>query len=109
MRSLNSTFLVLISKCKVAQDLRDFKPINLVRSLYKLLVKVLANILKRVANKLVSKVQDAFVESRQILDDALIANEIDFIAKKKESRVLCKLDIEKAYDHINWSYLSKVL
>lgn len=62
MRSLNSTFLVLISKCKVAKDLKDFKPINLVRSLYKLLVKVLANILKRVANKLVSKVQDAFVE-----------------------------------------------
>ena len=61
-------------------------------------------------NKLVSKAQYAFVEGTQILDAFLVANEIiDSIVKKKDSGVLCKLDVEKAYDHINWSFLLKVL
>ena len=51
-----------------------------------------------------------FVEGRQILDAALIANEaIDSMLKKNESRVLCKLDIEKAYDHLNWNFLLIVM
>ena len=29
--------------------------------------------------------------------------------KKKEKGILCKLDIEKAYDQINWNLLFKVL
>ena len=61
-------------------------------------------------NKLVNSAQNAFVEGRQILDASLIANEvIDSILKKKEKGVLRKLDIEKAYDQINWNFLTTVL
>ncbi|RVW50222.1 Threonine--tRNA ligase, mitochondrial 1 [Vitis vinifera] len=110
VRSLNSTFLVLIPKKAGAEDLRDFRPISLVGGLYKLLAKVLANRLKKVMGKVVSSAQNAFVEGRQILDAALIANEaIDSMLKSKESGVLCKLDIEKAYDHLNWNFLLSVL
>ena len=88
----------------------DFRPISLVGSLYKLLAKVLANRLKKVVGKVVSSIQSAFIEGRQILDAALIANEvIDSLLKRKESGVLCKLDLEKAYDHINWDFLLSVM
>ncbi|KAL6331818.1 hypothetical protein AAG906_020162 [Vitis piasezkii] len=90
----------------------DFRlgPISLVSILYKLLAKVLANRLKKVVGKVVSSAQNAFVEGRQILDAALIANEaIDSLLKRNESGVLCKLDLEKAYDHINWNFLLFVL
>ena len=53
-RSLNATFLVLISKKGGASDVQDFKPISLVGSLYKIIAKVLANKLKRVIGKVVS-------------------------------------------------------
>ena len=102
VRSLNSTFMILIPKKGGVEDLKDLRPISLTGSIYKLIAKVLANRLKKVMNKLVNSAQNAFVEGRQILDAPLIANEvIDSMLKKKEKGVLCKLDIEKAYDKIN--------
>ena len=101
-KRLNATFLVLIPKKVGTEDLRNFRPISLVGSLYKWLAKVLANRLKKVVGKVVSKAQGAFVEGRQILDTVLIANEaIDSILKNNENGILCKLDIEKAYDNVD--------
>ena len=71
---------------------------------------MLANRLKKVMNNLMNSTQNAFAEGRQILDASLIANEvIDSMLKKKEKGVLYKLDIEKAYDQINWNFLTTVL
>ncbi|RVW12572.1 LINE-1 reverse transcriptase-like [Vitis vinifera] len=110
LKSLNNTFLVLIPKKGGAEDIGDFRPISLLGGLYKLLAKVLANRLKKVIGKVVSPAQNAFAMGRQILDASLIANEvIDSWQKRKEKGVICKLDIEKAYDSLNWQFLMKVL
>ena len=78
--------------------------------LYKILTKVLANRIKRVLDKVISKSQNAFVEGRQILNAVLIANEIvDSSLRKKERGLICKLDIEKAYDTISWEFLLQVM
>ncbi|RVW24959.1 putative ribonuclease H protein [Vitis vinifera] len=71
---------------------------------------VIANRIKKVVGKVVSTTQNAFVTGRQILDASLIANEvIDLWQKRKEKGLICKLDIEKAYNSINWKFLLKVL
>ena len=50
------------------------------------------------------------MEGRQILDVALVANKvIDLILKSNERAVICKLDIEKVYDHVDWSFLLSVM
>ena len=109
-KSLNATFLVIIPKKGGAEDLGEFRPISLLGGLYKLMAKVLANRLKMVLDKVVSVDQNAFVRGRQILDASLIANEVvDYWQKRKEKGLVCKLDIEKAYDNISWSFLMKVL
>ena len=46
-KSLNTTFMDLISKKVGALEVKDFRPINLVSCIYKILVKVLAKILKQ--------------------------------------------------------------
>ena len=110
VKSLNATFLVLVPKSRTVVDLKDLRPISLVGSLYKILSKVLANRIKRVMSLVISQSQNAFVEGRQILDAVLIANEaVDSTLRGKEKGILCKLDIEKAYDHIRWDFLLKML
>ena len=92
------------------EDFKDLRLISLVGGLYKILTKVLANRLKRVMNKVISKSQNAFVEGRQILDAVLIANEIvDSTLRRKECGLIYKLDIEKTYDIISWEFLYPVI
>ena len=110
VKNLNATFLVLIPKKQTVEDFKDLRPISLVGGLYKILTKVLANRIKRVLDKVISKSQNAFVKGRQILDAVLIANElVDSTMRRKEQGLVCKLDIEKAYDSISWEFLYRVM
>ncbi|GJW14473.1 hypothetical protein Tco_0018606 [Tanacetum coccineum] len=65
----NSSFIALIPKTQNANMVKDFRPISLIGSLYKIIAKILANRLVVLMGDIVSDVQLAFVADRQILDD----------------------------------------
>lgn len=57
-----------------------------------------------------SSSQGAFIKDRQILDEILIANEcMEEMKKKGRKGIVCKVDLEKAYEHVNWEFLDYVL
>lgn len=59
---------------------------------------------------MISENQCAFVSGRQIVDCSLIDNElVDAMMKMKRSGVMCSLDMEKAYDHVNWGFWDSVM
>nr|GEV41184.1 RNA-directed DNA polymerase, eukaryota, reverse transcriptase zinc-binding domain protein [Tanacetum cinerariifolium] len=70
----NSSFITLILKIPGAKMVKDFRPISLIGSLYKIIAKLLANRLVTVMSGLVNEVQSAFIANRQILDDDVMAN-----------------------------------
>lgn len=99
---LNDTFFILIPKSNDAKVLKDFFPISLLSSVYKILCKVLTSRLKLVMKGLIVQPQSAFIEGRQILDSILIANEcIEDRRISGRKGLICKLDLEKTYDHVH--------
>ncbi|GKE20707.1 RNA-directed DNA polymerase, eukaryota, partial [Tanacetum coccineum] len=60
----NSSFITLIPKTHDANMVKDFRPISLIGSLYKIIAKLLANRLVVVLGSLVNEVQSAFVADR---------------------------------------------
>jgi hypothetical protein len=59
-KSLNASFISLIQKVPGANSIKDFRPISLVGGFYKIIAEVLANRLKSVLEKVISKSQSAF-------------------------------------------------
>ncbi|GKE89230.1 RNA-directed DNA polymerase, eukaryota, reverse transcriptase zinc-binding domain protein [Tanacetum coccineum] len=106
----NSSFIALIPKMQDTKLVKDYRPISLIRSMYKIIAKILANRLVVVLGGIVNEVQSAFVTNRQILDGPFILNELlQWCKSKKKQTMIFKIDFEKAYDSVRWDYLDDVL
>ncbi|GJW72067.1 putative RNA-directed DNA polymerase, eukaryota, reverse transcriptase zinc-binding domain protein [Tanacetum coccineum] len=109
-KGCNSSFITLIPKIPDAKLVKDFRPICLIGSLYKIISKILANRLVLVLGDLVNEVQSAFVADRQILDGPFILNEVyQWCKSKRKQSFILKIDFEKAYDSVRWDYVVDVL
>ncbi|GJS75041.1 RNA-directed DNA polymerase, eukaryota [Tanacetum coccineum] len=73
---VNASFIALIPKMQDAKVAKDYRPISLISSLYKIIAKILANRLVVVLGDLVSEVQSAFIANRQILEGLILVNGI---------------------------------
>jgi hypothetical protein len=109
-KAITTSFLTLVPKKDHPQCLSDYRPICLVSSLYKILAKVLANRLKKVLGKLISKAQSAFLPNREILDGVLVVKELlDLAKRRKDKSLMFKVDFERAYDTVNWKFLDYMM
>ncbi|KAL4289665.1 hypothetical protein GQ457_14G015680 [Hibiscus cannabinus] len=88
------------------------KPISLCTVIYKIISKVLVNRMKTIIPCCISSNQAAFIQDRNITDNILIAHELIqtlHTGSTKLLRELIKLDMEKAFDRVEWNFLEQVL
>ncbi|KAL0009842.1 hypothetical protein SO802_004950 [Lithocarpus litseifolius] len=110
---LNETFICLIPKVKSPQKITEYCPISLCNVSYKIISKVLANRLKRILAEVVNESQSAFMLGRLISDNVMVAFEtmhcINGRRKGKDPLMALKLDMNKAYDRVEWRYLAVIM
>lgn len=103
---LNYGIITLLPKVPDASRIQQFRPICLLNCLYKWITKVLAIRLSPFAEKLICQEQTAFMKGRNIMSGIMALHEILHETKrKKKTGVVLKLDFEKAYDKVDWTFL----
>ncbi|KAK4850034.1 hypothetical protein QYF36_003261 [Acer negundo] len=93
--NLNQTLIVLIPKVPSPLEISQLCPISLCKTAYKIISKVVVQILKDLMPTLISLSQVAFILGRQILDNIVVAQEV--LHKFKIMKV-----VAKAMEYMEW-------
>ncbi|KAL0012167.1 hypothetical protein SO802_007275 [Lithocarpus litseifolius] len=109
---LNRTSITLIPKIPGLETLSNYHPISLCNTMYKVVSKILVARLRPLLGKLISPYQSAFVPGRKGTDNAIIVQELVHTISRKKGRsgfMAIKIDLEKAYDKLEWSFIRDML
>jgi hypothetical protein len=106
------TLIVLLPKGDNQVSFKDFRPISLCNVTYKIISKIIVSRLRPFLDGIVSPLQNNFIPGRSTKDNAIVLQEVLHYmrkSKKKKGDMVFKLDLEKAYDRVNWSFLKDTL
>ncbi|GKB50778.1 putative RNA-directed DNA polymerase, eukaryota, reverse transcriptase zinc-binding domain protein [Tanacetum coccineum] len=111
LKEVNATIIALVPKSKSPQKVSDFRPISCCNVIYKAITKVIANRIKGYLGMLVDECHNAFIPMRQISNNVLLSQELvrNYHRNCGPSKVAFKIDIHKAYDSVEWSFMKQCL
>ncbi|KAL2249828.1 UNVERIFIED_CONTAM: hypothetical protein Sindi_2456500 [Sesamum indicum] len=110
LKQINSTILMLIPKVHSPMSVADYRQIFSCNVLYKIIAKLIVQMLSAVLDKIINPCQAAFVPGRSIGDNILLAQELfsEYKQARRPPRCSLKVDI-RAYDTVEWDFLLSVL
>jgi hypothetical protein len=93
-----------------AERIQQYRPICQLNVSFKKFMEVAPLRLNTVADHVVHPSQTAFMQERNILNGVVTLHEmVHELHSKNLNRVILKLDFEKAYDKVKWSFLQQTL
>ena len=108
--SVRTGHIRLLHKQGDRTNLRNWKPITLLSTDYKILAKVLARRLSVVVDTVVGSDQTCSIPGRCISDNIALARDIiDYCERTQRPGAILNFDQEKGFDRVNWDYLHSVL
>ncbi|GKB29669.1 hypothetical protein Tco_0869070 [Tanacetum coccineum] len=111
LKELNHTIIALIPKVRSPTCVTDYHLISCCNVLFKCISKIIANRIKESLKALVSPNQSAFVSGRSNSDNILLTQELmhNYHLDRGSLRCAFKVDIQKAYDKVDWDFLKMIL
>lgn len=76
LHGIKNTFIYLIPKVPNANNLKNFRPIGLCNTIYKIITKIIANRIHPHLNKIVNPFQASFIKGRRACDNVIIIQEM---------------------------------
>ncbi|XP_039031706.1 uncharacterized protein LOC120166515 [Hibiscus syriacus] len=111
LHSFNVTAVVLVPKVLNPSIVKHFRPISCCSIIYKIVTRILVNRLSVVFPSMISMNQSIFLKGRNVFDNTLLAQELvrGYTRKKISPRCALKIDLQKAFDSLNWDFVRIVL
>ena len=109
---LNQTLLVLIPKCHGLESISHFRPISLCNTSYKIISKLIVQRLRPFLDQIISPLQSAFILGRRGMNNMIFVQELIHTLSSKKGKsgfMAIKIDLEKAYDRLNWNFIRGML
>lgn len=109
--NFNHSVIKLVYKGKGPRKLlKNWRPISLLNSDYKILTKILANRMESILPNLINQAQSCAIKGRNMTDNLYnIQAILETCEENNEKALIVTLDQEKAFDKIEHKYLFKVL
>ena len=108
--SMKESATRLIFKKGDRKSLKNWRPISLLNTDYKICSKALSLRLSKVLSSIISPDQTCSVPGRSIFSNLTILRDtLDYISRTGETGILVSLDQEKAFDRVDRSFLLKLL
>jgi hypothetical protein len=99
----------IIPKKGDTSKIKNWRPISLLSNFYKIISRLINNRLKKITNRVMSRGQKGFNQSRQIHEVLINALEnMNFCKKNNIKGAMLSIDMAKAFDSVSHSYLEKV-
>ncbi|KAL0290023.1 UNVERIFIED_CONTAM: hypothetical protein Sangu_2591800 [Sesamum angustifolium] len=110
LRQLNHTIIDLVPKSEHSLSVTDYRPISCCNVIYKVITKIIADRLSPALEQLIDSSQVAFVGGQNITDNILLAQEMvqQYSRKRISPRCTINIDLQKAFDLVSWTFLSRV-
>jgi hypothetical protein len=107
----NSNIIALLPKSPDASFIDHYRPIAMANFKFKIISKVIADRLASIMPNLVSAEQKGFIQGKDIKDCLYTVSEAANLLHNKSfgGNLALKIDIRKAFDTLDWSFLLKVL